>query len=232
MSPSLGSMYGSCTENLSVPALQVLFYTLWAQVTLFIRIQHVQLILFEGQICMPSALQCQAEELFSSQPQCPSLYYILYSGEKNTTTSHKAYSSIPIFVQTFTLIPSILIFLTVASLCTSSTGFGFIVLGRISAPQSDTISFPIKHSSKGDKTPFHEVCLNIPIFIQTSALTLSIFAFLYSLNLIVACVRVYPTDFGTTVHETPTSQSPRNIFSPPSILPTHVLRAVSFGTLV
>lgn len=226
MSPSLGSMYGSCTENLSVPALQVLFCTLWAQVTLFTLIQHVQLILFEGQICMPSVLQCQVEELFSSQPQYPSLYYILYSGERDTTTSRKAYSNIPIFVQTFTLIPSILIFLTVASVCTSSTGFGFIVLGRISAPQSDTMSFPIKRSSKGDKIPFHEVCLNIPIFIQTSTLILSIFAFLYSLNLIVACIRIYPTDFGTM------SQSPRNIFSPPSILPTYVLRAVSLGTVV
>ena len=60
----------------------------------------------------------------------PYPYYTSYSGERDATTSHIAYSNISIFVETFTLTSSILTFLTIASTYTSSTGFGFAVLGR------------------------------------------------------------------------------------------------------
>lgn len=59
------------------------------------------------------------------------LFPIRQSDERDSSTSHKACSDTPVFLQTFTLILSTLItFLTVASIRTSSIGFGFIILGR------------------------------------------------------------------------------------------------------
>lgn len=119
--------------------------------------------------------------MFPRQLQYLSQYYMLCAGERDTILHIRLFQTY-LFFPNFTLIPSTLTFLTTASICTSSTGFDFTVLGRVRVPQSDIISTSIKHSGKGDMSPLHNACLNIPTFFQTSTLILRILLMFYVLS--------------------------------------------------
>lgn len=76
--------------------------------------------------------------------------------------------------------PTILTFLTVTSIRTLLTGFGFIILEKVFPSQTLTF-ISIKYSHKRDITSLHKACLDLPTFIILSTL-----AFLCSLNCIMA----------------------------------------------
>ena len=123
-------------------------------------------------------------------------------------------------MQTFSLIPSTLAWLTVALVRALPTGLGFTILGKRSIPQSDMISISIK---QGDTTTSHSLFKHSNFHLNPISSCISI----CPLNVIAASIKSSPRGFDTTLQGMPMLRSSRNFYSPPlSILPISVHRGV------
>lgn len=95
------------------------------------------------------------------------------------------------------------------------------MLSRVNVPRPDTMSILVKHSSKEDTAFSHKACLNLPAFINPSAIRWREQP-LCPLNLIVAYARASPMDSGTTICGAPMLQS--TDASPPLTMPPTLVK--------